>query len=274
MHTERPQQRTRPVTVNTLAKMKRDGEKIAVLTAYDASFAALLEAAAVDVILVGDSLGMVIQGRKTTIPVSIDHMVYHCRAVTRGCQYPLVIVDMPFMSFPAIDVTLHNAARLMQEGQAAMVKLEGGAALANTVRALNRNGVPVCAHLGLLPQTIHKMGGYKIQGREESAARKMIDEALVLQDAGADLLVVECIPAELGSRISEELDIPVIGIGAGAGCDGQVLVIYDILSISIGYQPKFAKNFLAGHDSLLEAVSAYVRAVKNGEFPGPEHCVA
>lgn len=274
MQTEKPQKRTRPVTVNTLAKMKRNSEKIAVLTTYDASFAALLEAAGVDVILVGDSLGMVIQGRKTTIPVGIEHIAYHCRAVTRGCQQPLVIADMPFMSFPNVDEALRNAARLMQEGQAGMVKLEGGAVLADTVRALTRNGMPVCAHLGLLPQSIHKLGGYKIQGREESAARKMLDEALVLQDAGADLMVVECIPVELGARFSEELDIPVIGIGAGPGCDGQVLVIYDVLNISLGYQPRFAKNFLAGRDSLLEAVTAYVQAVKSGEFPGPEHCVA
>lgn len=274
MHKEQQPKRTRPVTVTTLAKMKREGEKIAVLTAYDASFAALLEAAGVDVILVGDSLGMVVQGRQTTISVSVADMAYHCRAVTRGCQLPLVAVDMPFMSFATPQQALRSAAQLMQQGQARMVKLEGGGALAETIRQLSRNGVPVCAHLGLLPQTIHKLGGYKVQGREEEAARRMIEEALLLQDAGADLLVVECIPAELGARLSEELEIPVIGIGAGPDCDGQVLVIYDILNLSLGYQPRFAKNFLAGRDSVLEAVSAYVQAVRRGEFPGPEHCLA
>ena len=274
MYKEQQQRPSKPVTVKTLAKMKREGEKIAVLTAYDASFAALLEAAEVDVILVGDSLGMVVQGRKTTIPVTLDDMVYHCRAVTRGVQTPLVIVDMPFMSYPSIELTLRNAARLMQEGHAQMVKLEGGSALADSVRQLNRNGVPVCAHLGLLPQSIHKLGGYRVQGREAMSAQRMIDEALLLQDAGADLLVVECIPAELAARLSDELEIPVIGIGAGPDCDGQVLVIYDVLNISLGYQPKFAKNFMTGRDNVREAVAAYVQAVKSGEFPGPEHCVA
>jgi 3-methyl-2-oxobutanoate hydroxymethyltransferase len=269
------QERTRkPVTVKTLVKMKREGEKIAVLTAYDVSFAALMEAAGVDVILVGDSLGMVIQGYKTTIPVSVDDMVYHSRAVARGCRYPLLMVDMPFISYATVDQALTNAARLMQEGYAHVVKLEGNGNLAETVRQLARNGIPVCVHLGLLPQSVHKLGGYKVQGREEVVARQMIDDALRLQDAGADVALVECIPAELAARLSETLEIPVIGIGAGPGCDAQVLVSYDMLDITPGRRPSFSKNFMEGQSSVQAAIAAYVRAVKQGDFPGPEHCVA
>lgn len=268
------QERRKSVTVKTLAKMKQAGEKIAVLTAYDASFAAILEAAGVEVILVGDSLGMVIQGQKTTLPVTMEDMVYHCRSVARGCQSALLMADMPFMSCPTVELALRNCARVMQEGHAQIVKLEGDGALAETVRQLSRNGVPVCAHLGLLPQTVHKLGGYKIQGREAGAAQKIIDDALLLQDAGADVLLVECIPAELGSRLAETLDIPVIGIGAGPGCDAQVLVLYDMLDITLGRRPRFSKNFMEGQGSIRAAVEAYVRAVKEGTFPGPEHCLA
>jgi len=269
------QQQTRtPVTVKTLAKMKRQGEKIAVLTAYDASFAAVMETAGVDIILVGDSLGMVIQGHKTTVPVSIDDMVYHSRLVAHGCQYPLLMVDMPFMSYPNVVQALTNAARLMQEGYAHMVKLEGDGSMAEIVRQLGRNGIPVCVHLGLLPQSVHKLGGYKVQGREEVAARQIIDDALKLQDVGADVALVECIPSELGARLSTTLEIPVIGIGAGPGCDAQVLVSYDMLDITPGHRPRFSKNFMEGQNSMQAAVAAYVRAVKQGEFPGPEHCIA
>lgn len=264
--------RDKPVTVTTLARMKRAGEKIAVLTAYDASFAAVLEAAGVEVVLVGDSLGMVVQGRETTLPVSVDEMVYHSRMVARGCRYPLRIADMPFMSYTSVDRALHNAARLMQEGHAQMVKLEGGAAVSEIVRQLGRNGVPVCAHLGLLPQSVHKLGGYKVQGREEAAARHLLDEARMLEDAGADLLVVECIPSSLATRLSEELAIPVIGIGAGPDCDGQVLVLYDMLNIALGHRPRFSKNFMDGQGNVLDAVKTYVQAVKQKEFPAPEHC--
>ena len=213
---QEPTQR-KPVTVKTLAKMKQDREKIAVLTVYDASFAAVLEAAGVDVVLVGDSLGMVLQGQKTTVPVTMDDMVYHSRMVARGCSCPLLMVDMPFMSYATVELALHNSARLMQEGLAHIVKLEGDGSLAETVRQLSRNGVPVCMHLGLLPQSVHKLGGYPVQGREAAAARKMIDEALLLQDAGSDVLLVECIPSELAARLAEALEIPLIGIGAGPG---------------------------------------------------------
>lgn len=272
MYQEQPTRK--PITTTTLAKMKRDRQKFSVLTAYDASFAALLEAAGVEVILVGDSLGMVVQGQTTTVPVTMDDMIYHTRMVARGCHTPLLMADMPFASYTTIEQGIRNAARLMQEGGAHMVKLEGGGWLTETVRQLSRHGIPVCAHLGLLPQSVHKLGGYKVQGREEAAARQIIDEALALQDAGADVALVECIPAELGARLAEALTIPLIGIGAGAGCDAQVLVCYDMLGITPGRRPKFSKNFLTGQDSLQAAVEAYVRAVKSGEFPGPEHCIA
>jgi len=264
----------KPITVTTLAKMKHDREKFAVLTAYDASFAALLEAAGVEVILVGDSLGMVVQGQGTTVPVTMEDMIYHTRIVARGIQTCLLMADMPFASYATVEQGVRNAARLMQEGGAQMVKLEGGGWLVETVRQLSRNGIPVCAHLGLLPQSVHKLGGYRVQGREEASARQIIDEALALQEAGADVALVECIPAELAARLTEALEIPLIGIGAGAGCDAQVLVSYDMLGITPGRRPRFSKNFLTGHDSLQAAVEAYVRAVKSGEFPGPEHCIA
>ncbi|MDG4555731.1 MAG: 3-methyl-2-oxobutanoate hydroxymethyltransferase [Candidatus Competibacter sp.] len=264
----------KPITVATLAKMKRDREKFTVLTAYDASFSTLLETAGVEVLLVGDSLGMVVQGQHTTVPVTLDDMIYHTRLVARGRQTALLMADMPFASYATVEQAIHNAARLMQEGGAQMVKLEGGGWLAETVRQLSRNGIPVCTHLGLLPQSIHKLGGYRVQGREEAAARQIIDEALALQDAGADVALVECIPAELAARLAGALTIPLIGIGAGPGCDAQVLVSYDMLGITPGRRPRFSKDFLAGQDSLQAAVEAYVRAVKSGEFPGPEHCLA
>ncbi len=272
MYTEPPTRK--PITVTTLAKLKSTREKFTVLTAYDASFAALLEAAGVEVLLVGDSLGMVVQGQRTTVPVTIEDMIYHTRNVARGCRTALLMADMPFASYAAVDQAVGNAARLMREGGAQMVKLEGGAWLVETVRQLSRNGIPVCAHLGLLPQSVHKLGGYKVQGREEAAAQQILDEALALQDAGADVALVECIPAELATRLAEALTIPLIGIGAGPGCDAQVLVSYDMLGITPGRRPKFSKNFLTGHDSVQAAVEAYVRAVKSGEFPGPEHCIA
>jgi 3-methyl-2-oxobutanoate hydroxymethyltransferase len=266
--------RRKPVTVKTLRKMKREGTKIAVLTAYDASFAAMLEVAGVDIVLVGDSLGMVVQGRPTTVPVSIDEMIYHSRNVARRCHYPLLMVDMPFMSYATLEQALRNAARLMQEGYAQIVKLEGGGELVEIVRQLSRNGVPVCAHLGLLPQSVHKLGGYGVQGREESAAQKLLDDALRLQDAGADTVLVECIPAELSARLASALEVPVIGIGAGPACDAQVLVLYDMLGITPGRRPRFSKNFLEGQASIEDAIKAYVRAVQQGEFPASEHCLA
>lgn len=258
------------VTVQTLREMKRKRDKIVSLTAYDATFAQLLDDAGIDVILVGDSLGMVIQGQPTTVPVSMDDMVYHSRIVSRGCKRALLLVDMPFLSYTTPGLALLNAARLMQEGGAHAVKLEGGGAQAEVVHALTRNGIPVCAHLGLQPQSIHKLGGYKVQGRDEDARNLLLEDAQTLQQAGADMLLLECVPAALGSAISTSVEIPVIGIGAGIECDGQVLVLYDMLGITQGKTPKFSKNFLQG-SSVQTAVSEFVRAVKTGAFPSTEH---
>jgi 3-methyl-2-oxobutanoate hydroxymethyltransferase len=253
-------------------QMKKQGEKIAVLTSYDASFTRVLEAAGVDVLLVGDSLGMVIQGQESTIPVGVDEMVYHTQNVARGRSHALLIADMPFMSYSSTAQALDTAALLMQQGGAHMVKLEGGATQLDTVRELSRNGVPVCAHLGLLPQSVHRVGGYKVQGRDAEVAQAMREDALALQQAGAQMLVLECIPEGLAGEISASLDIPVIGIGAGPKCDGQVLVLYDMLGISGGYAPSFSKDFLADSgSSIQDAVTAYVRAVKDGSFPAAEH---
>ncbi|MCB1876222.1 MAG: 3-methyl-2-oxobutanoate hydroxymethyltransferase [Chromatiales bacterium] len=258
-------------TVHTLARMKREGKRIVCLTCYDAGFAALEEAAGVDVMLVGDSLGMVVQGRETTLPVSVDDMIYHCAAVARARRKALLAVDMPFMSYNTPAEALANAGRLMKEGEAQMVKLEGGAEQVATVAHLVAHGVPVCSHLGLLPQSVHKLGGYRVQGREADAAARMIEEAKALEAAGAGLMVVECIPSALAGRLRAALSIPVIGIGAGADCDGQVLVLYDMLGMNGGHVPKFVKNFLAGRDSIQEAIAGYARAVREGEFPAAEH---
>lgn len=259
------------VTVATLKNMKKSGEKIACLTAYDASFGALLDAAGVDVVLVGDSLGMVIQGRDSTLPVTMDHMVYHAAAVSRSCQRALRMVDMPFMSYAAIDHALVNAARLMQEGGAHMVKLEGTANQSDVVRRLNDCGIPVCAHLGLRPQFVHKLGGYRVQGRETDSASQLRDDAAKLEQAGADALLLECVPTALASEITAHVGIPVIGIGAGAGCDGQVLVLYDMLGITPGKRPRFSKDFLAGNASITAALAAYIADVKARRFPAAEH---
>lgn len=259
------------VTVTTLRKMKREGEKIVMLTAYDASFAKVLDAQGVDVILVGDSLGMVIQGHDTTVPVTMDEMVYHTRAVTRTAAHALVIGDLPFMSYTSPDMALRNSARLMQEGRAQMVKLEGGAPQVATVSQLAHHGVPVCAHLGLQPQSVHKLGGYRVQGRDEAVAKQMLDDAKALQDAGADLLVLECVPVSLAEQITQALEIPVIGIGAGRGCDGQVLVLHDMLGIS-PRAPKFSQDFIGTGATIPQAVASYVQAVKAGTFPQDQHC--
>lgn len=259
------------ITVRRLAEMKQANEIIACLTAYDASFASVLENAGVDVVLVGDSLGMVIQGNENTLPVSIEEMLYHTQCVARGLGNALLIADMPFLSFTSIEQAVLNAGRLMKQGGAHMVKLEGGVDQAETVAALNKNGIPVCAHLGLQPQYVHKIGGYRVQGRDDASAEKMLADALVLQDAGADMMLLECVPAALAAKITSALSIPVIGIGAGADCDGQILVLYDILDISLGMRPKFSKNFMASSASISEAIEAYVQAVRKGEFPAAEH---
>jgi len=260
-----------PVTIATLRRMKHRGEKIAALTSYDASFTRVLEAAGVEVLLVGDSLGMVIQGQDSTLPVSVTDMVYHTRNVVRVRRRALVIADMPFMSYSSAAQALETAGRLMKEGGAHMVKLEGGNTQLDTVRTLSKFGIPVCAHLGLLPQSVHKLGGYLVQGRDAESAQALRDDALALQEVGAALLVLECVPAELARQISEQLQIPVIGIGAGPGCDGQVLVLYDMLGITPGTLPRFVKNFLAHAHGVEAAVAAYVAAVKDGGFPAPEH---
>jgi len=261
-----------PVTLSTLARMKADGEKIACLTGYDASFAVLLDAAEVDVVLVGDSLGMVIQGHDTTVPVTMDDMVYHCRAVARGLNRPFLIADLPFMSYPSKEQALANSVRLLQEGGAEMVKLESGGNQIEIVEFLAGHDIAVCAHLGLKPQSVHKTGGFRVQGREESAAERMIADARRLESAGADIVLLECIPAVLGKTITAELHVPVIGIGAGPGTDGQILVCYDILDITTGRKPRFVRNFLDGAGNNLQALKNYVQAVKQGEYPAPEHC--
>lgn len=261
-----------PVNVATLVKMKSEGEKITCITAYDASFATLVDDAGIDVVLVGDSLGMVIQGHDTTVPVTLDDVIYHCRAVARGLYRPFLMADMPFMTYASKEQALDNAVRLMQDGGAKMVKLEGGAGQVEIVEFLASHDIAVCAHLGLKPQSVHKVGGFRVQGREEAAAEQMMRDAKALQGAGADIVLLECIPAKLGAEITMALEVPVIGIGAGVQTDGQILVLYDILDITAGRKPKFSKNFMTGNASPLEAVKAYAQAVKSGSYPGPEHC--
>jgi 3-methyl-2-oxobutanoate hydroxymethyltransferase len=260
-----------PVTLSTLAKMRASGEKIATLTAYDASFAMLVDEAGVDLVLVGDSLGMVIQGHDTTVPVTMDQMVYHSAAVARGLRRAFLMTDLPFMSYTSKEQALTNATRLMQEGGARMVKLETGSSQLAIVEFLAGHDIAVCAHLGLKPQSVHKTGGFRVQGREHEAADRMIAEARALEQAGADLLLLECIPSGLGKAITTAAHVPVIGIGAGPATDGQVLVLYDMLGINTGKQPRFVQNFMSGAESNLDAISRYVAAVKSGAYPRPEH---
>ncbi len=271
-HLEKRARETPPVTLSTLRKMKAEDVPISCITAYDASFAALVDLAGVDVVLAGDSLGMVIQGHDTTVPVTMDDMTYHSRAVSRGLWRPFLIADMPFMSYATRGQAMENAARLMQEGGAKMVKLEGGVNQLNVVRALAANDIPICAHIGLTPQSVHKIGGFRVQGRESDAARRMIDDAQALEDAGADIVLLECIPSELGHAITEAVNVPVIGIGAGPEVDGQILVLYDILDITMGRLPRFVKNYMDGASNCADAVSRYVKAVKDRSYPAPEHC--
>lgn len=261
-----------PVTRATLERLKQAGEKIAVLTAYDAAFAQVVDAAGVEIIIVGDSLGMVVQGKESTLPVTLDEMIYHAACVARGAPSALRVVDMPFMTYANVKDALSNAARLMREGGAQMVKLEGGARIVEIVHELTAQGIPVCGHLGLLPQSVHQLGGYRVQGREREAAHAMLEDARGLEAAGAALLVLECVPSELGREITRAVSIPVIGIGAGPDCDGQVLVLQDMLGITPGKRPKFSKDFMAGQTSIQAAVRAYVQAVKDRSFPAPEHC--
>jgi len=261
-----------PVNLTTLNRMREQGEPIAALTCYDASFAVLLDQAEVDIVLVCDSLGMVIQGHDTTVPVTVDDMVYHTRAVARGLYRPFLVADLPFMSYSAPDVALANSVRLMQEGGARMVKLESGAEQLRIVEVLAGHDIAVCAHLGLKPQSVHKTGGFRVQGRQKDAAERIVQDARELEAAGADIVLLECVPSELGQAVTESLQVPVIGIGAGPQVGGQIQVIYDILDITAGRKPKFVRNFMRGLDSPLAALQAYVRAVKQREYPAAEHC--
>ncbi len=261
-----------PVNVGTLMRMKAEDEPIACLTAYDASYAALVDAAGTDLVLVGDSLGMVIQGHDTTVPVTVDDVIYHTRNVARGLRRAFLMADMPFMSYTDPAQALDNAVRLMQEGGAMMIKLEGGAGQIEIVQYLARHDIPVCAHLGLKPQSVHKIGGFRVQGRDPEDAKRMVEASRRLQDVGADVLLLECVPNEVGAAVRSRAEVPVIGIGAGPEVDGQILVLYDILDITLGRTPRFVKNFMRGRESPLEAIRAYVAAVKDRSYPAPEHC--
>ena len=260
-----------PITISNLQAMREAGEKIAVLTAYDASFASLMDQSGIDVILVGDSLGNIIQGQTSTIPVTIEQMVYHVSCAAKGNQSAFLIADMPFGTYSTPEQAMENAASLMRAG-AHMVKLEGGSWLAETVRFLVERSVPVCAHLGLLPQSVHTLGGFKVQGKSTEAADLLVKDAQALEKAGAQLLVLEAIPSELGKRVTTSIKLPTIGIGAGPDCSGQVLVMHDMLGAFPGRSPKFVKNFLLGQESIEAAFKSYVQEVKTGKFPGPEHC--
>ncbi len=257
------------LSILDLAAMKQRGEKISCLTAYDASFSALLDKVGIDVMLVGDSLGMVIQGASSTIPVTVEQMVYHCRCVSQARQRGFVIADLPFLSYATVTAAVQNAGRLMQEGGAQMIKLEG--AHAEIIRFLVDFGVPVCGHLGLLPQSINQLGSYKVRGKEQPEADKIIADAQALEQAGISLLILECVPAALAKTISLLLKIPVIGIGAGVDCDGQVLVLYDMLGISLGKRPRFSRDFLQEAGSIEAAIAHYHHQVKNSLFPAVEH---
>lgn len=260
------------ITVNTLQQMKQDGEKIASLTAYDYSFASLLDRSGIDVLLVGDSLGMVMQGHDSTLPVTIEDMVYHSRCVSRGCERALMIVDMPFMTYQdSPEHALRNAGRLMQQGGAHMVKLEGGGVMAETIHFVVERGIPVCGHIGLTPQSVHQMGGYRVQGRSKDQAEQLLNDARILQQAGASVIVLEAIPAELAKTVSDNIAIPTIGIGAGVDCDGQVLVLQDMLGLYPQPSPRFSRNYMEITHSIEDAIALYIKEVKSGQFPGPEH---
>lgn len=258
-------------TLNTLQAMRNKGEKIAMLTCYDATFAQLLETAGVDVLLVGDSLGMVLQGHNSTLPVTLDDMVYHTACVARGSQQIFIVADMPFGTFQVNpEKTYEHAARLMAAG-ASMVKLEGGAVMAETIAFLTQRGIPVCAHIGLIPQSVHQLGGYRVQGKDDKAAQRLLQDAHAVEQAGAGMVVLEAIPALLAAEITANLTIPTIGIGAGSDCSGQVLVLHDMLDIYPGKKARFVKNYMQGANSIADAVTRYVAEVKSGVFPAQEH---
>jgi 3-methyl-2-oxobutanoate hydroxymethyltransferase len=268
----------KPVNIAELRRMRSAGEPIACLTCYDASFALAEDRAGVDMVLIGDSLGMVIQGGKTTTPVTVSDIVYHSRCVAPHLARAFLVADLPFLSYATLERALDSSQRLMQEGGAKMVKLEGGREQASIVEYLSVRGVPVCAHLGLQPQFIHKMGAFKVQGRDEASAEAMIHDARVLAEAGADMLLLECIPASLGKRIADASPVPVIGIGAGHDVHGQILVLHDILNISpsvtLGHTPRFVKNYMTDGANIETAIRNYVKEVKSGAYPAPQHCFA
>ena len=258
-------------TLTSLQALCDKGEKIAALTCYDASFAALLESGGVNVLLVGDSLGMVLQGHETTLPVTLDEMVYHTACVARGSEQAFIITDMPFGTFQVSpEKTFENAARLMVAG-AQMIKLEGGAAMAETISFLAGRGIPVCAHIGLTPQSVHQIGGYRVQGKNEADVKRLLQDAVIVEQAGAGLVVLEAMPALLAAEITANVSIPTIGIGAGAACSGQVLVLHDMLDIYPGKKARFVKNYMQGAQSIADGVTRYVIEVKSGVFPGAEH---
>jgi 3-methyl-2-oxobutanoate hydroxymethyltransferase len=257
-------------TISSLQAHKSKGNKITALTAYDASFAKLFDQQGIDVLLIGDSLGMVLQGKDDTLGVTIDDVAYHTRSVKQGVTQAMVIADMPFMSYSTLHQTYASAAKLMAAG-ASMVKMEGGDWLVESIRGLVERGVPVCGHLGLTPQSVHVLGGFKVQGRDNAQADALLESALALESAGAQLLVLECVPASLAQRVTNTLSIPVIGIGAGAQCDGQILVMHDMLGVSANYMPKFSKNYLVECGDIREAVKQYIEDVKTGLFPSEQH---
>jgi 3-methyl-2-oxobutanoate hydroxymethyltransferase len=259
------------VTLTTLQGLKRKGEKIAMLTCYDATFAKTACEAGVEMLLIGDSLGMVLQGHDSTLPVSVEEMAYHTACVKRGNRGAMIVADLPFMANATVEQTLDNSATLMKAG-AHMIKVEGAAWLAESISLLAERGIPVCAHMGLTPQAVNIFGGYKVQGRQEAQAQQMIADARALESAGAAMLLLECVPSELAARITEAVDVPVIGIGAGSATDGQVLVLHDMLGLSLsGRAPKFVKNFMQQHGDIPTAIAAYVQAVKSRAFPAAEH---
>jgi len=264
----------KPITLTTLSQLKKNNKKFASLTAYDALFAEIISTSGIEVLLVGDSLGMVLQGHDNTLPVTVDDMVYHMRAVSRGNRGSLIMADLPFMSYASPDQSLESAAALLRAG-AHVVKLEGGAWLAESTRQLFERGIPVCAHMGLTPQSINRFGGFRVQGRNPDQASTMIEEAVILEEAGASLLLLECVPVDLGKSITERLEIPVIGIGAGPYVDGQIMVMHDVLGLTLSNlkTPRFVKNFLAeSKQGIPGAFADFGEAVRTGTFPSKEHC--
>ncbi|MGS2719192.1 3-methyl-2-oxobutanoate hydroxymethyltransferase [Paraglaciecola aestuariivivens] len=258
------------VTTSSLLKMKQESKKITALTAYDASFAKLFDQQGVDLLLIGDSLGMVLKGEDDTLNVTVEEVAYHTAAVRKGVERAFVVADMPFMSYSTPEQAYLNAAELMKAG-ASMVKLEGGAWLLDTIKGLHERSVPVCGHLGLTPQSVHVFGGFKVQGRDDLQAESILEQAKLLEQAGIQLLVLECIPVDLAAKITQALSIPVIGIGAGAETDGQILVMHDMLGISANYMPKFSKNYLTLTNDIREAVNLYIQDVQEGQFPSEQH---